>query len=195
MKKLLIIALSFGLVLGASAQRGGHGGGFGGGYHGGGISYSPAYSRPFYGGYGYGYGGWGLGLGYGFGFGYGLGYGLGAWNPYWGYPNAPYYNDKYMPSRLALQIEDIKNDYKEKIASTKDNKSMTRKERRVTVRQLKHDQTQAIIDAKRNYYYNSRGNNGNSYNGNRNSGNGNNNGNNSGSKSSSDDGSLNEYKQ
>ncbi|MDR3711264.1 MAG: hypothetical protein P4L51_00490 [Puia sp.] len=193
MKKLLIIALSFGLAFSASAQRGHFSGG---GYRGGYVHYSApvrvygglGYYNPWY-GYGMGYG---FGLGYGFGFGYGLG-----WSPYWGYPYAPYYQDRYMPSRLALQVEDIKNDYKERIASTKDNKSLTGKERRTAVRQLKHDRDAAIIEAKRNYYYNSRNSNGNNYNnGYRNNGyNGNGNNNGSNEKSTNPDGTVNEYKQ
>jgi hypothetical protein len=61
-----------------------------------------------------------------------------------------------MPSKLALQIEDIKNDYNEKIQAAKDDKSMTRKERRTRVRELKHDRDAAVTQAQRDYYYNSR---------------------------------------
>jgi hypothetical protein len=136
MKKLLIILFSVGLAFGASAQRGVHG------YHGGGGYYSRprvvvgvgigAYS-PFYPYYGFGYGPW-------------------------GFPYAPYYGSGYnaMPSRLALQVEDIKNDYQAQISDTRHDKSITGKERRQKIRSLKHDRDQAIIQAKRDYYYNSR---------------------------------------
>lgn len=131
MKKLLIILFSVGLVLEASAQRGGH---F---YHGGGY-YRPhvvigvgAYA-PFYPYYGFGYG------------------------PWWGYPYPPYYYGyEVMPSKLALQIEDIKNDYQAQIKDERHDKSVPRKERREKIRQLKHDRDQAVIQAKRDYYYNS----------------------------------------
>ena len=184
MKNIFIVALSFGLAFNASAQRGG-GHAVIGGFRG---SYTPVYRAPVIIG-GYGYAPWyGYGLGLGLGFGYG--FGLGMWNPYWGYPYAPYYNDRYLPSRLSLQIQDIKNDYKERIAATKENKSMTHRERRAAIRQLKHDRDQAIIDAKRNFYYNSRRNNGNNHSGNGYNGSGSNN-----SKNSNDDGTLSEYKQ
>src|ERR1700753_3155887 len=96
-KKLLIIMFSLGLAYGASAQRGGHGvgGGYHGGFHGGGY-----YPRTYV--------GVGFGLGYGFGYPYGYPYGwYGPWGPYPAY----YYGYGAMPSRLAMQVEDIKNDY------------------------------------------------------------------------------------
>lgn len=124
MKKLFIILFSFGLALGASAQR--HGGG--GGVHrvirphvtviGG---YAPFY--PYY------------GLGYGF-------------SPFYPYP--PVYANR--PSRLELQIEDIKNDYKDQIWSARHDDSLSRKERKAKVHELKHDRDAAIIDARKNYY-------------------------------------------
>jgi hypothetical protein len=77
--------------------------------------------------------------GYGFGFGY-------------GYPYYPYYGYPSRPTKLDLQIEDIKNDYQDRIWGAKHDNSLSPKERRQEVRQLKHDRDQAIIDAKRNYY-------------------------------------------
>jgi hypothetical protein len=147
-KKLFIVLFSLGLTLGASAQRGAgyHGGGgisHGGGYHGGGVVYYP---RTYV----------GLGLGFGYPF-YGGFYS--PWGP-WGYPPY-YYGNGAMPSRLALQIDDIKNDYAAQIKDTKDDKTLTRKERRGKVNQLKHDRDAAVIQARRDYYYNSRRNNNN----------------------------------
>lgn len=149
-KKLLIILFSLGLAYGASAQRGGGhfagGGGFhGGGFHGGG--YAPRT-----------YVGVGIGLGYGFG-SWGYGYSpfgwYGPWGP-WGMAYPPYYGYGAMPSRLALQIEDIKNDYNAQIKDVRHDKSVPRKERRERIDQLKHDRDAAVIDARKNYYYNSR---------------------------------------
>ncbi len=130
MKKLLIVLLSLGLVTGVSAQRGHIGGGFhGGGYHyirpHVTVVYGGAFS-PFYPYYGFGY--------YPFGYPY---------PPAYGYSR---------PSKLTLQIEDIKNDYHDKIWSVKQDKSLTHKQRREKVRELKHERDQAIDDAKRNYY-------------------------------------------
>lgn len=128
MKKIMVIVVALGLAFGASAQRFGHG--FGGGGHvviaaprvAVGIGYSPFYS-PF------GY--------YPFGYPYG--------NPY-------AYGRSYRPSKLQLQIEDIKNDYNDRIWSAKHDTNLSRKERRHEVHQLKVERDQAINEAKRNYY-------------------------------------------
>ncbi len=128
MKKLLIVLFAIGLTLGASAQRG-HA------YYHGGVYARPrvvvgvgAYYAPFY-------------PYYGFGFGYG---------PFYPYPYGPVYG--YRPTKLDLQIEDIKNDYADKIWSVKEDKTLTRKERREKVHELKVQRDQEIADAKRNYY-------------------------------------------
>ncbi len=135
MKKLLIIMLSLGLAFGASAQRGHIGGGrvY---YHSAprvyvGVGYSPFYSpfyNPFYSPFYYPY--------------YGFGY------PFYGYPSSTYSNN----SKLGLQIQDIQNDYKNRISNAKHDETLTHKERRAKVRQLKHDRDQEIIEAKRDYY-------------------------------------------
>ncbi len=141
MKKLLIILMSISLSLGVSAQRIGHG------FAGKGF-YSPHYySRPhvYIGGYapfyGYGYPFYGFSTSYPF---YGFGY------PYYGYPYG--YNHYRPTSKLAMQIEDIKSDYKDKIWSARQDKSLTRAERRKEIRNLKRERDQAVIDAQRNYY-------------------------------------------
>jgi hypothetical protein len=126
MKKLMVIVVALGLVLGASAQRFGHG--YGGGGHvyiapprvSVGIGYSPFYS-PYYSPFGY--------------------------NPYYGYNSR-----SYRPSKLDVQIADIKNDYQDKIWSAKHDTSLSGKERRKVVHQLRSERDQAVIDAKRNYY-------------------------------------------
>ncbi|MEO5592774.1 MAG: hypothetical protein ABIR15_04695 [Chitinophagaceae bacterium] len=130
MKKLMVIAVALGLAFGASAQRFGHGGfGRGGGHVyiapprvSVGIGYSPFYA-PYYSPFGY--------------------------SPY-GYNNV--YGRSYRPSKMEMKIEDIKNDYKDKIYSAKHDDSLTRKERRQTVHQLRSERDQAINDLKRNYY-------------------------------------------
>ncbi|MDP4151589.1 MAG: hypothetical protein Q8927_04955 [Bacteroidota bacterium] len=138
MKKLLVILFSVGLALGASAQRG-HGAVHGGG----GYVYHPRVVV-------------GVGLGYGYGFGYGP-YSPWGWYGPWGYPYPPYYYGQgAVPTRLALQISDIKNDYKAQIKSTRHDKTIPRSERRQKIRQLKHDRDQAIINARKDFYYNSR---------------------------------------
>jgi hypothetical protein len=138
MKKLLVILFSVGLALGASAQRG-HGSFHGGG----GYVYHPRVVV-------------GVGLGYGYGFGYGPFSPWGWYSP-WGYPYPPYYYGQgAMPTRLALQISDIKNDYKAQIKSTRHDKTIPRTERKERIRQLKHDRDQAIINARKDFYNHSR---------------------------------------
>jgi hypothetical protein len=128
MKKLLIVLVTMGLAIGASAQKFGHGGG----YRvrgprviiGVGAGLSPFY--PYYGPYsafGYPYGGY-------------------------GYRYSP------RPSRLELQVQDIRLDYADRIKSVKMDRTLKGRERRQTIRQLKNDRDRAIVDAKRNYYYN-----------------------------------------
>ena len=83
----------------------------------------------------------------------GLGYGYG-YNPYFGYN--PFYGPRMYrtsrPTKLDLQIEDITNDYKDRIWSVRHDKNLSSKERRTEVHELKHERDAAIIDAKRNYY-------------------------------------------
>jgi hypothetical protein len=149
MKKLLVILFSVGLTLGASAQKGHFS-------HGGGYFYRPSVTV----GFGYPY------YGYGFYGAYGP-YGVwGPWGPYPGY----YYGQGAMPTRLAVQINDIKSDYKAQIKATRQDKSIPHKERRERIRQLKHDRDQAVVNARHDYYTNSRRN----YNNNNNSNNNNN---------------------
>jgi hypothetical protein len=142
-KSMLVVLFSIGLAMGASAQRSVHysgGGGIHGGggvvYHGGGGVY--AYPRTY------------IGLGLGFGYGY---YPYGLYGP-WGYPYPPYYYGYgAMPSQLAMQIEDIKNDYNAQIKDTRHDKSIPRKERRAKIDQLKHDRDEAVIQARKDYFY------------------------------------------
>src|ERR1700733_4135836 len=125
MKKLLIIVMSLSLVLGASAQRGFHGGGY---IHSGprvivgGGFYSPYYYGPFYSPF---------------------------YSPFYPYG---YYGYGYRPSKLDMQIQDIKNDYKDRIWSVKNDQTLTHKEKRKQIRQLKQERDKDINDAKLNYY-------------------------------------------
>ncbi len=74
------------------------------------------------------------------------------YNPWYGpgfYNNYPVY---HRPSKLDLQIADIRSDYDDRIWSVKHDSSMRGKERRQEVRRLKHERDKAITDAKINYY-------------------------------------------
>jgi hypothetical protein len=131
MKKLLIVMLTIGLALGASAQkvvvRGG-------GYHharprmavGVGLGYAPFY--PYYGYY----------------------------SP-WYYP--PYgYNYSYRPSRLELTIQDIKVDYADRIKSVRMQDGISRHGKRQEIQVLRHERDKAIVQAQKDYYYKRLGN-------------------------------------
>jgi len=130
MKKLFLILFTLGLVYSVSAQK----------IKGGATYYSRprvsvsvgAYS-PFYPYYGFEYAP--------FAYGYGYGY------PYYGY------NRPYRPSKLDLKIEDIKKDYQDKIWSVRNDESLSGKEKRTEVRNLKHERDQAVVDARKNYYH------------------------------------------
>ena len=79
--------------------------------------------------------------------------------PYYGYSGYydpfyyPYRSGYYLrPSQLDLKIEDIRNDYQDKIWSAKNDNSLSRAERKRIVHRLKYERDQAINQAKRNYY-------------------------------------------
>lgn len=75
---------------------------------------------------------------------YGMGYG-----PYFGYPPYGYPN---RASKMELQIEDIRNDYRDKIKSAKSDQGLSKKEIKEIVKKLKAERNQAIDDLKKNYY-------------------------------------------
>jgi len=117
--------VSLGLVIGASAQRfGGHGGG---GYYGGGprvvVGVGVGAYAPFYSPF---------------------------YNPY--YPWGIYGGYGYRSSQLDMQIRDIKNEYNDRIWSVKNDKSLTRKEKRHQVHLLKQERDRDIENAKLNYF-------------------------------------------
>ena len=86
----------------------------------------------------------GVGLG-----GYGL-YNPYGYNPYYGYP--PTYGYRSRPTKLDLEIEDIQNDYKDRIWSARHDESLSRKDRRNKVHELKHERDNEILQAKKDYY-------------------------------------------
>jgi len=79
----------------------------------------------------------------------------GGYYPYYSYPygysylGQPYY---YRPSRLTLEIEDIQSDYQDRIWSVRHDNSISKRERRMRIHDLKSQRDQAIRDAERNYY-------------------------------------------
>lgn len=72
--------------------------------------------------------------------------------PYYGYP---YYEAPLpiaRPSKLDQEIADITHDYSEKIESVRMDHSLSRKERRHKIRELRSERDNEIYNAKRNYY-------------------------------------------
>ena len=65
------------------------------------------------------------------------------------YPYAVY---PLRETKLERKIDDIKNDYRDRIWSARHNKTLSRTERKTTIHELKHERDQAILDAKQNYY-------------------------------------------
>lgn len=53
---------------------------------------------------------------------------------------------------MERQIQDIENDYKDRIESVRSDNDLTGKERRQKVRELKHERDQEIANFKSNYY-------------------------------------------
>jgi hypothetical protein len=74
--------------------------------------------------------------------------GLGFGYTWYNHP-AYYYNQ---PTKMEQQIQDIENDYSDRINSVKADDSLTGHERRVKVRELKRERDRAIDDFKKNYY-------------------------------------------
>lgn len=71
------------------------------------------------------------------------------YDPFFYGPSYRYYN---RPTKLDLEIADIKNDYDDKIWSARQDKSLSGKERRKEIRELKHERDQAIHNAEVDYY-------------------------------------------
>ncbi len=78
------------------------------------------------------------------------------WNPYFygglgfNWYNRPVYNNHL--TKMERQIQDIENDYKDRIESVRSDNDLSGKERRQKVRELKHERDQEIANFKSNYY-------------------------------------------
>ena|SRR5216683_2422442 len=134
MKKLMVSALLVVIAFGASAQRG-HvvsGGGYKGVY-----AVRPriivgAYS-PFFSPFGY----------YGYPFGY---------PPYGYYPYAPYGMGYGYPTKLQRKEADIRADYEDRIYSVRQDSSLSSKQKRQAIRELKKQRKQDIKNLVENYH-------------------------------------------
>jgi hypothetical protein len=132
MKKLIAILILSGVVFGASAQHGrtGHGSGH--------SRISTGHSRV------------GIGVGIGTGFGYGRGFSNSY--PFYNSPYNNYYNRR--PSNLDLQIQDVESEFRYKKREIRQDRSLSSSQKRQMIRDLRREKEKAIIDTKRNYYYN-----------------------------------------
>lgn len=82
----------------------------------------------------------------------GYGYYSPFYSPFGFYYGYPYYAAPVMPSKLDMQIADIRNDYADKIKSVKLDSSLSRQEKREQIKQFKRDRKVDILNAQRNYY-------------------------------------------
>lgn len=71
---------------------------------------------------------------------------------YYDYPYYPYATVPQRPTKLDMEVNDIKNDYADKIASVRLDRSLTGKERRTQIRAFRRERDNAVLEAKRNYY-------------------------------------------
>ncbi|CAN5731905.1 hypothetical protein BH10BAC3_BH10BAC3_41940 [soil metagenome] len=143
MKSLLVIMITAGLTLGASAQTKIRGQVPNIDRNGGKQKVIIVSPRPYYNRYNtpyYGYRNWGYSP-------YGYGY-----NPYFGFGQA----SVSVPTELDFQIQRIKSDYGHELSDVRHDKSSSKQDRKQKIRDIKHDRENAIIEAKRDYY-NSKG--------------------------------------
>lgn len=137
MKKLVVVLVALGLTFGVSAQSS-----KGSGSRGPGPSKRVIVVRsyPRFSPY--------LGFGWGSPF---YGYSPYGYSPFgYGFNNGYRYDRR--PTQLDLQVEDIKNDFQDRITSVRHDDELNRKQKRQKVQELKDARDRAITDAKKNYY-------------------------------------------
>ena len=90
---------------------------------------------------------------------YGIGYGYPYFNPYfgspyfgypYGYPN-PFYQERRMPYKLTLQINAIREDYRNKIKNTRRDNTLSHADKKNTIRSLKQERDQEIVNAEKDF--------------------------------------------
>jgi hypothetical protein len=76
------------------------------------------------------------------------------WHPYFGfnywYGRPAYYYNR--PTKLEKQVIDIENDYADRITSVRADDSLTHRERRQKIRELRHERNEAVDNLRKNYY-------------------------------------------
>jgi len=85
-----------------------------------------------------------------------VGIGTPYYSPYYSpfYRPYPYYSTPIYtrPSRLDMEIADIKADYNDRIWSVRHDKSISKSERKAEIRRLKSERDRAVRDAEYNYH-------------------------------------------
>lgn len=66
--------------------------------------------------------------------------------------NAPYYRNYNRPSKLDMEVADIKHDYSDRIHSVKMDNTLPAADRKAKVKELKQERKDAVYQAKRDYY-------------------------------------------
>ena len=99
---------------------------------------------------------WGMGAGFGWGY-----QPFNTWNSWnaWNNPYSPFNNPfpqtrSQEPSKLDLEEQDIKNNFQFQINTVKNDKNLSRSERKQRVRELKFQRDDALIDARKTFYNN-----------------------------------------
>jgi hypothetical protein len=77
-------------------------------------------------------------------------YGYGLPYPYYGYPSPYMYGHR--PTRLEMQLQSIRDDYKDRIYSARHDRSLTHRQRREVIRQLKKERDREIENLRSSYY-------------------------------------------
>lgn len=74
--------------------------------------------------------------------------------PYYSTPSLPYYSTPVYsrPTRLDMEISDIKADYNDRIWSVRHDKSLSKSERKAEIRRLKSERDRAVRDAEYGYH-------------------------------------------
>ncbi len=129
MKKLVILVVAMGIFSAVAAAGPQSRGYVKGGYYRPHTVIVRGYYDPFYSPY------------YGWGFGY----------PYYMYPYG-YPSAAPRPSKLDQEIADLEHDYSQKISSVRMDKSLSGKERRAHIKNLRAARRDAIDKAKMDYY-------------------------------------------
>ena len=66
--------------------------------------------------------------------------------------NMPAYYHYNHPTKLDRQVQDIENEYSDRINLVKTDDGLSHHEKRQKIREIKHERDQAVSDAKKNYY-------------------------------------------